>query len=72
MKHIVGVLVLVAVSAVFAAPRQTTSAEPTPQTNNDSAHSSAGKATSHARHVRKHRGGNHHHRPRTTAKNHNL
>jgi len=71
MNHIVGVLVLVLAPAVFAAPRQTTLAEPAPLASNDSARSPSSKATSHARHVRKHRAGNHHHRPRTTAKSHN-
>jgi Ni/Co efflux regulator RcnB len=70
MKHIVIALVLVLAPAVFAAPMQTASAEPAPQTSSDSARSTSGKATSHDRHVRKRRAGNHHHRPRLTAKNH--
>jgi hypothetical protein len=68
MKHIVAVLVLVLTPAIFAAPRQTTPAEPDPQANSDGARSASSKATSHDRHVRKHRAGNRHHRPRTTAK----
>jgi hypothetical protein len=71
MKHIVGVLVLVLAPAVFAAPSQTTSAEPAPQASNDSPRSPSSKTTSHARHVRRHRDGSHHRRPRTTAKSHN-
>ena len=71
MKQIVSVLVLVLAPAVSGAPRQTTPAEPVPQANSDSARSTSSKATSHDRHVRKHRAGNHHHRPRTTAKSHN-
>ena len=71
MKHIVSVLVLVLTPAVFAAPMQTAPAEPAPQASSDSARSTSGKVSSHDRHVRKHRTGNHHHRPRLTAKNHN-
>jgi len=51
-----------------AAPWQTTPAEPDPQANSEGARSASSKATSHDRHVRKHRAGNRHHRPRTTAK----
>jgi hypothetical protein len=72
MKRSVHVLVLVMAPAVFAAPQQATPAEAVPQASNDSARSAAGKATSHARPVRKHRDGSHHRRPRTTAKKHNL
>jgi hypothetical protein len=71
MKHIVGLLVLVLAPAVFAARSQTTSAEPAPQASNDSPRSPSTKTTSHARHVRRHRDGSHHRRPRTTAKSHN-
>ena len=71
MKHIVTVLVLGLAPAVFAAPMQTASAGPVPQASSDSGRSTSGKASSHDRHVRKHRAGNHHHRPRLTAKNHN-
>lgn len=71
MKHIVSVLALVLAPAVLAAPLQSQSAQPAPQTNNDSARSPSSKATSHDRHMRKHRAGNHHHRPRVTAKSHN-
>jgi len=71
MKHIIGVLVLVVAPAVLAVPRQTASPEPAPQASNDSPRSPSTKATSHARHVSKHRAGNHHRRPRTTAKGHN-
>jgi Ni/Co efflux regulator RcnB len=71
MKHIVSILVLVLAPVVFAAPMQTASAERVPQTSSDSARSSPSKATSHDRHVRKHRAGNHHHRPRMAAKSHN-
>jgi len=63
MKHIVGVLVLVVALAVLAVPRQTASPEPAPQASNDSPRSPSTKATSHARHVSKHRAGNHHRRP---------
>jgi hypothetical protein len=72
MKHSVHVLVLVIAPAVFAADKQAAPAETVPQASSDSARSTAGKATSHARPVRSHRGGNHHRRPRTTAKKHNL
>ena len=71
MKQIVSVLVLVLAPAVFAAPRQTTPAEPVPQANSDTARSTSGKGPSHDRHVRNHRAGNRHHRPRMTAKSHN-
>ena len=71
MKHSVSVLVLIMAPAVFAAPKQAAPAEAVPQASNDSARSTAGKASSHAR-PRKHRDGNHHRRPRTTAKKHNL
>ena len=71
MKQIVSVMVLVLAPAVLAAPRQTTPAEPAPQANSNGAHSSSSKATSRDRHVRKHRAGNHHRRPRMTPKNHN-
>jgi hypothetical protein len=57
---------------VFTAPQQATSAEAVPQASNDSARSPAGKAASHGRPVRKHRDGNHHRHPRTTAKKRNL
>jgi hypothetical protein len=59
-------------SAAFAAPKQAAPAEAVPQASNDSARSTAGKAASHAHPVRKRRGGNHHRRPRTAAKKHNL
>jgi len=69
MKEIV--LMFVLALAVFAAPRQTTAAEPASQASNDSARSPSSKATSHDRHVHRHRSGNHHHRHRTTARSHN-
>ena len=72
MKPIVGVLMLFLAPAVFAAPRQTTPAEPASQASNDSPRSPSTKATSRAHHVRKHRDGSHHRRPRTTAKSHKL
>jgi len=72
MKHSVHVLVLVLAPAVFAAPKQAAPAELVPQASNDSARSTVGKATSHARPARKHRDGTHHRRPRTTAKKHSL
>jgi hypothetical protein len=65
-------VVLFMAPAVCAAPKQAAPAETVPQASNDSARSTAGKATSHARPARKHRDGNHHRRPRTTAKKHNL
>jgi hypothetical protein len=71
MEYVVSVLVLALAPAVFAAPIQTASVEPVPQASSDSARSTSSKATSHDRHVRKHRAGNHHRRPRLTAKNHN-
>jgi hypothetical protein len=71
MKQIVIVLLLVPAPAVSGAPRQTTPAEPVPQANSDSARSTSSKATSHDRHVRRHRAGNHHHHARATAKSHN-
>jgi len=71
MKHIVNVLVLFLAPAVFSAPMQAASAEPAAQTNRDRAHSTSSNATSHNRHVHKHRAGNQHHRPRLTEKNHN-
>lgn len=71
MKHIVSVLVLVLAPVVFAAPVQTASPEPVPQANSGSARSTSNKAVSHDRHVHKHRAGNHHRRPRVTAKGHN-
>ncbi len=70
MKQIVSVLALALMPAVFAAPWQAAPAEPVPQANSDSARSTSSKATSHDRHVRKHRTGNHHHRPRVTVKSH--
>jgi hypothetical protein len=72
MKHNVCILVLCMAPAVFAAPKQAAPAELVPQASNDSARSTAGKAASHGRPVRKHRDGNHHRRPRTTAKKHSL
>ena len=70
MKQIVVILALILAPAVFASP-QTASADPAPQANRDGAHSISGKAASHNRHLRKHRVGNQHHRPRVTAKSHN-
>jgi hypothetical protein len=70
MKHVIGILVLVLALAVFAGAKQSSSAEPAPQGSSDGARATAGKATSHARHARKQRSGNHHRRPRTTAKSH--
>ena len=70
MKEIV--LMFVLALAVFAAPRQTAAAaHPASQASNDSARSPSSKATSHDRHVHRHRSGNHHHRHRTTARSHN-
>jgi hypothetical protein len=71
MRKMVSVLVFVLAPAVFAAPRQSVPAEPTSQASNDGPRSTSNRATSHDRHVRKHRAGNHHHRHRTTAKSHN-
>jgi hypothetical protein len=70
MKRFVSLLVLFLAPTVFAASMQATPAEPGPQASNDSARSPSGRATSHDRHARKHRAGNHHRRPRTTAKGH--
>jgi hypothetical protein len=69
IKRIASVLVLVLTPAVFGERMQTASAQPAPQANSDGARSASSKATSHDRHVRKHRAGNHHRRPRVTAKN---
>ncbi|HXN54024.1 MAG TPA: hypothetical protein VN943_18990 [Candidatus Acidoferrum sp.] len=71
MKQIVSVLLLGLAPAVFAVSKQRAPADPAPQASNDSARSSSSKATSHDRHVRKHRASNHHHRHRTTPKSHN-
>jgi hypothetical protein len=70
MKQLFSVFVLVMAPAVFAAPAQTAPTEAAPQANIDARRSPSGKATSHDRHMRKHRAGNHLHRRRTTAKNH--
>ena len=72
MKHSMCLLALFMAPAVFAAPKQATPSEAVPQASNDSARSTGGKATSHAHPARKHRDGNHHRRPRTTAKKHSL
>jgi hypothetical protein len=71
MKQIFSVVVLVLAPAVFGAPRQTPPLEPAPQASNDSARSTSSKATSHDRHMRRHRASSHHHRHRTTAKSYN-
>jgi hypothetical protein len=71
MKFLLSSLTLLLAPTLFAAPIQSTAPEPTPQTSIDTPRSPSGKATSHDRHMRKHRVGNHHHRRRTTAKNHN-
>ena len=71
MKRLVSILVLVLAPGVFAARVQAASPEPAPQANRGSAHSTSSKATSHNRHLSKHRASNQHHRPRVTAKSHN-
>jgi hypothetical protein len=71
MKLILSVAALLLASTVFATPRQTSAAEPAQQASNDATRSTSGRATSHDRHARKHRAANHHHRHRTTTKNHN-
>jgi hypothetical protein len=71
MKYVFCLWALALAPALFAAPVQAPTAEPAAQASTDNPRSPSGKATSHDRHMRKHRNGNHHHRPRTTAKNHN-
>jgi hypothetical protein len=46
-------------------------AESASQASSDSVRSTSNRATSHDRHMRKHRAGNHRHRHRPTAKSHN-
>ena len=70
MKPIISVLALVLLLAVFAARAQTASPETAPQASRNSPHSSSNKAFSHDHHVHAHRAGNHHRRPRVTAKSH--
>ena len=70
MKYVFYLWAFALVPAQLAASVQTPPTEPASQANADNLRSSSGKATSHDRHMRKHRTGNHHHRPRTTAKNH--
>jgi hypothetical protein len=71
MKQIVAISALILAPAVFAAQSQEPAAEAAPQSSSQSSGSTSGKATSHDRHARKHRASGHHHRHRSTAKNHN-
>lgn len=70
MKQIASILVMALAPALFAAPRQAAQ-DPAPQAGSDSPFSSSSRATSHARHGRRHRMSNHHHRRHTTSKSHN-
>jgi Ni/Co efflux regulator RcnB len=69
MKQMASILVLALAPALFAAPRQAAQ-DPATQAGSDSPSSPSSRATSHDRHARKHRAGNHHHRRHTTAKSH--
>jgi hypothetical protein len=70
MKQIVGIFALVLAPSIFGGPRQEPPADPLPLASSHDAGSTSSKATSHDRHMRKHRASSHHHRRHTTAKNH--
>ena len=71
MKYVFCLWAFALAPAQIGAAVQAPAAEPAVQANVDNPRSPSEKATSHDRHMRKLRTGNHHRRPRTTAKNHN-
>jgi Ni/Co efflux regulator RcnB len=69
VKKSLSLLLLIATPAIFAAPMQSTSpAEPSAQTGDNNRRPQSNQATSHDRHMRKHRAGSHHKRHHTTSK----
>jgi hypothetical protein len=70
MKHRIAIVLLLVAAPVFfaTAAQSDPSKEAAPQVSHENLSSNSNRATSHDRHMRKHRSGSHRHRPRTTSK----